>query len=441
MHTFDHMSCDVRRRLYTIALLIFLIIASLALCGCSGGGGGGGNGGTFVDVNTLDGQTGIATDSKFRYTFQGSPNASTVTTTSYFIVPTPASAQVAKAAYDPTICNSDNAIGATVSAASTHADLEPSHVLSGGTNYTICLSSDITVGTQAFSGFMATFTTVGGGTQTERFRITNNCSYTVWIQQQNMPASTPQIVKLAAGAHQDYEIPDTGQNSTRFWPKKGCDDSGNNCEIGQTLPPCPTDGCAPAIDSKFEATWGCTLSDQSQCVTSGPTLTQTVWDTSAVDGYTLPFMVSVESNDNPSGTCVDVDCSGLNFTGCPTDENLSQGETTTHPEYANSNLQAMDGSNGTTGCFSTCSKFTSGTNYGGYNISNESDAAIMYCCPTPPITSEQCQGGPVAGTQYVAAIHQMCPAGAYAYAYDDGIGQHWCLSAVKVEWVLGPNCP
>ena len=191
----------------------------------------------------------------------------------------------------------------------------------------------------------------------------------------------------------------------------------------------------------FEATWGCTLSDQSQCVTSGPTLTQTVWDTSAVDGYTFPFTVAVSSNDNPSGTCTNVDCSGLSFTNCPTAENLSQGQTTTYPQYENSNLHAVIGSGDTIGCFSTCSKFTAGTNDGGYNISNESDAAVLWCCPTPPITSAECQAAPVATSQYVTAIHQMCPTGAYGYAYDDGIGQHWCLSAVTTEWVLGPNCP
>jgi hypothetical protein len=269
MHISEHLNCEAGRKGLYLALLIFLIIFSLALCGCGGGGGGGGNGGTYVDVNTLDGKTDIATNSNYRYTFNGSPSASTVTTTSYFIVPTPtagAQAQVAKATYDPTICNSDNAIGATVSAASTHADLEPSHTLTGSTQYTICLSSDITVGTQAFSGFMATFTTAGGSTpQTERLRIINNCSYTIWIQQQNMASGTPDIVKLVTGAHQDYEIPDEGLASTRLWPKSGCDTSGNNCTIGQSSDPCPTEGCAPPVDSKIEATWGCTLSDQTQC--------------------------------------------------------------------------------------------------------------------------------------------------------------------------------
>jgi hypothetical protein len=299
MHAFDHLSLDSRRKVLYFALLIFLIISSFALCGCGGGSGGGG-GGTFVDVNTLDGKTDIATNSNFRYTFNGPPSAATVTTTSYFIVPTPttgAAAQVAKATYDPTICNSDNAIGATVSAASTHADLEPSHALSGSTEYTVCLSSDIMVGTQAFSGFMATFTTAGGSTpQTDRLRVINNCSYTIWIQQQNMPASTPEVVKLVAGAHQDYAIPDAGQASTRFWPKTGCDSTGQNCTIGQSSDPCTN--CPPPVDSKLESTWGCTLSDQTQCgiTPQGDPIGDTFWNMSAVDGYTLPFTTAITGN-------------------------------------------------------------------------------------------------------------------------------------------------
>lgn len=103
MHALGHVGCDSRRRFLYIAVLLFIAVLSFALCGCGGGSGGGGNGGSYVNVNTLDGGTDIATDSSFQYTFSGAPNASTVTATSYFIVPTPATAaaQVAKAAYDP----------------------------------------------------------------------------------------------------------------------------------------------------------------------------------------------------------------------------------------------------------------------------------------------------------------------------------------------------
>lgn len=445
MHALDRLTVDSRRRILYFVLLIFLIISSLALCGCGGGGGGGGNGGTFVDVNTLDGKTNIATDSNFRYTFSGSPNASSVTTTSYFIVPTPttgAQAQVAKAAYDPTICNSDNAIGATVSAASVHADLEPSHALAGSTEYTVCLSSDITVGTQPFAGFMATFTTAGAGPQTERLRIINNCSYTIWIQQQNMASGTPDIVKLISGAHQDYEIPAEGLASTRLWPKSGCDTSGNNCTIGQSSDPCPSAGCAPPVDSKIESTWGCTLSDQTQCAIDpqGDRIGDTFWNASAVDGYTLPFNITQSGNTITDGSapCENVTCASLSIDNCPTSENMSVGQGgTSFPEYASEDLKVMNGSGQTIGCYSPCKKFNYPT-YGGLNLSETSDPPVIYCCPTPPISSEECRAGPVVNTGYVTGVHTMCSNTVYGYAYDDSLGLRHCSADTKVEMTFCP---
>ncbi len=47
------------------------------------------------------------------------------------------------------------------------------------------------------------------------------------------------------------------------------------------------------------------------------------------------------------------------------------------------------------------------------------------CCPTPPISPQQCRSGPVINTQYVQSIHRNCPT-AYSYAYDDEAGLHNC---------------
>lgn len=429
-------------------MVTFVLVPVLSLCACGGSSSGGGGGGDYVNVNTLDGKTGIATDSKFQYTFSGVPDATTITTSSYFIVPAPSSsgsAQVAKAALDSTICDSTNAIAATLTAGTHYANLEPTQPLSGGTEYAVCLTTDIRVGGSAFSGFMATFTTTGSSTQTERLRITNNCEYTIWIQQQNMPSGTPSVVKLISGAHQDYTIPAEGLASTRLWPKKGCDDSGENCTIGQSSDPCPSGGCPPPVDSKIEATWGCTLSDQTQCANTpqGDRIADTYWNTSAVDGYTFPFTATVSGNTitDSGAPCDAADCSNLLLSSCPTTDNLSVGESgTVYPAYTSVDLSVKNDGGTVIGCYSPCKKFNYPT-FGGYGLNEDADPPVIYCCPTPPISSEECRAGPVVGTEYVTSVHQMCNSEVYTYAYDDALGLRHCSADTKVELTVGPNCP
>ncbi len=264
--------------------------------------------------------------------------------------------------------------------------------------------------------------------QTERFRVENDCSYTIWIQQQNMPTSTPDVVEIVAGSHHDYTIPEEGQASTRFWVKSGCDSDGNNCTVGQSSAPCPAEGCPPPVDSKMEATWGCTLDDTSSCTVEG----NTFYNSSAVDGYTLPFKVSVVGDSGGDG-CVDIDCSDLDQTRCPTSDNLSVGEDGhTYSQYASEDLRVLNVHGNQIGCFSTCTKFTYPT-FGGHGLSNTDDPAVIYCCPTPPVTSEECRAGPVSGTNYVQAADSMCAGGGYGYAYDDNAGNHNCTPATKIK--------
>ena len=292
--------------------------------------------------------------------------------------------------------------------------------------------------------------------QAAQLRIVNNCTSAIWIQNLNMPASTPQVTKLEVGGHVDYsEIPAAGLASTRFWAKTGCDASGQNCEMGQNSDPCPAKGatgCAPPVDSKFEATWGCTLSDQTNCAINPSDPTKrlpavTSWDTSAVDGYTLPFKVAVISSGGSSctgadcSTCTNIDCSKLSLDSCPTNEDLSQGRTETHTEYASEDLRVkLTGSDTVLGCYSPCKKmnYASNSGYNALNLSETSDAAIMYCCPSNPadpanyISPTECRAGPVAATKYVAAIHSMCPGGGvYAYSYDDVFGLHNCKGGTQ----------
>ena len=142
-------------------VLGLLAVCALLFAGC----GSSGSGGTEIaSVNTLDSATGVAVNATFRYTASPPFDVSTVTTSSYFIVPTPAATaniSSAKAAYDETVCDVSNALGATASCPMNwQCDLTPSSTLSYETAYTICLTDGITYGNgSAFAGFMASFTT------------------------------------------------------------------------------------------------------------------------------------------------------------------------------------------------------------------------------------------------------------------------------------------
>ena len=124
----------------------------------------------------------------------------------------------------------------------------------------------------------------------KRLRIRNGCAADpLWI------ASTLGPYKLAAGATHAYDIPDVGLAATRFWPKWGCNEAGQDCVVGQSGggqgENCPKAGCAPPVDSKFEATFGCMPGTDNCAVNpSKPSerLGETDWcDVSQVYGWTL----------------------------------------------------------------------------------------------------------------------------------------------------------
>lgn len=281
--------------------------------------------------------------------------------------------------------------------------------------------------------------------QTERLQVVNNCSYTIWLQQQNM-VGVPSVIKLDAGASAQFVIPNEGMAATRLWPKKGCDADGNNCVMGQSSPPCPENGCPPPVDSKFEATWGCTLSDHNACAVNPSAPWEklsgdTYWNTSAVDGYTFPFTASVTDNTLPAEICSPVDCSALTMDQCPSSENLSVGvDGAVSALYSSVDLHLLNQGGALMGCYAPCTKMTYPT-YSGLWLSNSGTEAAMYCCPTPPISPSACSSGPVEATQYVARVRSMCGGTVYTYAYDDGNGLRQCSGATKVRLIIGPNCP
>jgi hypothetical protein len=282
-----------------------------------------------------------------------------------------------------------------------------------------------------------------------RLRVINGSDGDLWIfwlrGAGGGDMDAPHQIRLTAGAHYDYPIPVIGIAGTRFWAGWDCDDTGNNCTIGQSGGPsdegftCPSDdGCAPPIDSKFEGTFGClptTPSDECQVNPSSPTgarlPTTDGWDTSMVDGFTLPFTVRVVG-DCPGGPMSGmIDCSAVPLSQCPTTADLSSGGM--FPDYASLSQVAMNPTDlDPAGCYSDCGRLT----YGQWDqtpaLLPSAPAALAYCCPTPPVEPATCRSGPVASTAYTSLVHRTCPQ-IYAYGYDDGVGLFSCPAGVRYD--------
>lgn len=291
----------------------------------------------------------------------------------------------------------------------------------------------------------------GTGEQYTRLRVTNQNSnkQTVWIQQLNIP-DEPDIVMLEYGKSYDYNIPDEGVASVRVWPKTNCDDSGNNCSTGQSIPPCPNTGCQPPFESKVEFTFG----DINSSTES------TDYDVSFADGYTLPLKVIVKnaSNNDKAGDksydakaydkslCRTLDFTDLTLDKCPTSDTLAGTK--------NVNLQVKDDKGNVIACIAPCQKAVQPSPWG-LGGSTSSDPGLHMCCPTPCnyidckvgdacncaatscsgctpssdctwsnacATSDTCSDSSdpnsVVNTDYYKTIKKYAPY-AYGYAYDD----------------------
>jgi len=263
--------------------------------------------------------------------------------------------------------------------------------------------------------------------------------------------NAPNQVLLQPGQSVTYPIPNSGLAATRFWPGLRCNDQGGDCEIGQSGGPssegftCPqTIGCAPAVDSKFEATFGCSLSDTTQCLNnpSGPGKLgpNDYWDTSMVDGYTLPYTVQVVGSCPAGPTNNFIDCSGLQIANCPVNIDL-RSPNGTEASLASVNLVLYHPiTNNTVGCYSPCAKLTDAQwAPAGWTVySPSAGEAEWFCCPTPPISSPECRSGPGGNNQYVSLIHTNCPQ-TYAYGYDDNVGNWNCPATVTYNVVF--YCP
>jgi len=265
---------------------------------------------------------------------------------------------------------------------------------------------------------------------TERLTIVNGCGdEPIWIaSSSNVPDQ--RNMKLMPGGKHTYNIPQD-LHSTRFWPKMRCNASGQECKIGNSGGPgqaCGAEGCAPPVDSKFEASFG---HQGSNCHADASVCDW--WDTSGVDGFTLPYKVELSDHCKTNGyKGVDIDCSELSVAQCPIDESITGvGNTDLRLRYP--------GTGDVVGCYSPCAVLTSSQWSNPLGNHSPADAiANPFCCPTPPVSSEQCRTGPANKTQYSNAVHKYCP-GVYSYAYDDKTGLQVCPAETMYTWTL--FCP
>jgi hypothetical protein len=244
--------------------------------------------------------------------------------------------------------------------------------------------------------------------------VINQCPMDVWLASQpnaNFPELPDGVVRLAAktGTH-GYTMPQAGW-AGRFWPKTGCDSSGQNCATGQAIPPCPPQGCQPPADTKIEFFFG----------PAGGT-ERPYYDVSLVDGYSLAAKIDPSTS---GGRCTPTSCS-LDLAQCPTNEIDSVGD-----------LQIKSGAD-VAQCFAPCKKWTWPTPLGDGGTEADPTGQAM-CCPSP-VTPEQCKAGAVKGTEYVKLVHQACPS-AYAFSYDDEGGSHDCDPGTTFMVTLCPGVP
>jgi len=263
----------------------------------------------------------------------------------------------------------------------------------------------------------------------QRLRITNGCKHEpLWVAHMatNTSGPDPENLKIEPLKFYDFET-EKGLTGTRYWAKMRCDPHGNACDIGESGGPdekCNlTLGCAPPVDTKFEASFGVSGVD---------------WvDVSLVDGWTLPFTFEMDkkcsAGDGDRKVTKKIDCSKLSFDNCPTVENL-------HNDTKVS-LQVRHPSTGAVvGCYSPCSKLTLNQwqNEAARGFGPADPSVAPYCCPTPPESPTACRKGPVATTEFVKAVHRDCP-GVYGYSYDDGMGLLLCPADTK--YVMTFFCP
>ncbi|KAG4078478.1 hypothetical protein HA402_009190 [Bradysia odoriphaga] len=247
----------------------------------------------------------------------------------------------------------------------------------------------------------------GGGARTITFK--SRCAEQIWINpftSADGPVLGNGVTPISPNGQVTFTIPDSGW-AGRFWPKTGCNSNGQSCTVGQSVPPCPSTGCQPPADTKVEFFYP----PKNDAIGA-------VWyDVSLVDGYSLPMEI-IPSRQQ--GSCVTTNCA-MSLNSCPTNEN-SVGD-----------LRVIQNGR-VVQCLAPCKKWNFPGPYG-LGQSEQLFTGQQFCCPTPPMSPEQCRAGQVIRTQYVNLIHRDCPT-AYSYAYDDEAGLHNCPNPTNFDIII-----
>jgi hypothetical protein len=240
--------------------------------------------------------------------------------------------------------------------------------------------------------------------QQRTIKFQNRCDQDIWISpltNAQGPELAPGVARLNRGAQITYNIPNAGWGG-RFWPKMGCDGSGHNCEVGQSMPPCLPTGCDPPAETKVEFFFAPLNNGQD------------VWyDISLVDGYSIAAEITPSQQ---GGSCTHTNCA-LSLNNCPVEREVGD-------------LRVIKNGR-TVQCLSPCKKWNYPPPFGLGRPESDGNG-LWYCCPTPPISPEQCRNNIVVQTEFVKVIHRDCPT-AYSYSYDDEAGLHNCPNGVSFD--------
>ncbi|CAE8631179.1 unnamed protein product [Polarella glacialis] len=256
--------------------------------------------------------------------------------------------------------------------------------------------------------------------RSKRLRIVNGCaSEPLWVAHEagGSVGPDPQNVKVMPMEHRDFTT-SNGLAATRFWAKMHCDSSGDQCQLGGSGGPGQAcmresdDGtadfsyCAPAVDSKFEASFGI---EGLPCNAEAGQLHGCDHVLASLDaGFTLPFRLDFigSCSHQDSIRVRSVDCSRLSVERCPqSDELLGTAiGVDVSLQVRGRDLSAL------VGCYSPCQRLAdTGSLRNSSFAAPASEAAASLCCLSTlgePI-QDGCQRSDK-GSSYAAAVGTMC---------------------------------
>ncbi|CAL8128829.1 unnamed protein product [Orchesella dallaii] len=238
-----------------------------------------------------------------------------------------------------------------------------------------------------------------------QIKFTNKCDKSIWISPLSHPFGlqlTPDTKKLENGKDFSYQIPDEGWTG-KFWPRIGCDEKGDNCQVGSSVPFCSLKKCDPSADTKV-------LFHFPQ-INNGK---EVIYYLNLMEGYTISAEV-VPSRT--SATCNKTRCA-VSLDSCP------KAEGTLGDLRVTKNGSAVM-------CLAPILKWSHPLPFGFGRNAEEGDGKWYSCLPQV-VSPEECRNNIGAKTEYVKQVHRDCPTG-FAYSHDDEGQFHNCSNDVNFE--------